>query len=130
VFDCVRLANALVDPTTDEDHERAYYSRMQFRGELVDEDGISNVAIMQQPAENERGAPALFTGISVARLTGDTGKSRATTVNGEVTLEAADDGPFEILHDPGPEGEERFAYVRFGGSGGGGCKTLLVKPMQ
>lgn len=122
-FDVVQLGDSVIDPTVSDDAESSFYARVAVKVEEIDEDGTSKVGILLQPLDENDGGRALITGAGVVRLTGDTGKDFATTVSGEYALEAADAGPFEILYDPGPSDEERFAYVRFGS----GNKILIGK---
>ncbi|CAK9099169.1 Tape measure protein (TMP), partial [Durusdinium trenchii] len=97
-----------------EDNEAAYQHQFAFVGEEVDQDDTPRVVILQTPAAEDAIRPARYAGVSQVRLTGPVGKPAAGPRSGAYALEAADAGPFTILHDPGPSDEERCAIVRFG----------------
>lgn len=116
MFEVLHLAGPLIGPA---DHAAEYLHHTSFAGDAVTQAGEERVAILQEPCPAGAIRPAIHAGVSIARLTGPAGKRRGTTVPGEYALQAADDGPFVILYDPGPEESERFAVVRFGGGSGG-----------
>lgn len=114
MFEVLHLAGPLIGPA---DHAAEYLHHTSFAGDTVTQAGEARVAILQEPCPAGAIRPAVHAGVSIARLTGPTGTRRGTTVPGEYALAAADAGPFVILHDPGPEEEERFAVVRFDSGG-------------
>lgn len=111
IYAVLKLGNALI---TNSDNSAAYqhgvplHSAAQF-----DEDDQETLCILQEPAANDSSLiRAVYSGVSLVRLIGATGKKCATTRDGATTLEAADSGPCVILYDPGPANVERIARVR------------------
>ncbi|WP_437225999.1 hypothetical protein SH661x_004353 [Planctomicrobium sp. SH661] len=111
LFEVVQLAGPLIGPA---DNLPEYLQQTSFNGGPIEEEGEDRVAILQEPCPAGSIRSAVHAGVSIARLTGKTGKSRATTVPGSYALRSGRTGPFVILHDPGPEDQERYAVVRFG----------------
>jgi len=115
-FCVLKLGKALI--TQDDDEDVFQFGDALHAGEAIDEDDIASIYILQEPASTDGTLTiAVHGGVTLARLTGETGKQHATTKEGQYALEASDSGPCSILYDPGPAGQERIARVRIGGSG-------------
>lgn len=121
IFSVFHVGNSILTPDNNESGYK--FGIPTHAGEEIGEDDDSAIAVVQVPSNDGKMAIARAAGITLVRLTGETGKTHATTREGEHTLEAADSGPCVILYDPGPDGEERIARVRIGGGGGGGCES-------
>lgn len=121
-FSVFELEAPAILPT---ESSESYQAAIAFSGKEVATDDTNKFAISQiflsPDAEDSN---AVLSGVTFARLIGNTGQTNATPTNGGHLLTTGETGPCVILYDPGPaEGEtERIGIVRIGG-GGGACGT-------
>lgn len=125
-FSVFEIGDPLISP--DDDEDGFSFGETLFEAIEVSSDGVERICVIQTPAsDDDTLVRAVFAGVTRVRLTGPSGQTHARPVAEEYTLEAASSGPCVILHDPGPEEEERVAIVRIGGggsSGGGGSISI------
>lgn len=111
-FSVLEITSSAIDPDVNEDE---YLNCLALTGDTVSEDGTDKIGITQQYlTDGEIDPNTVLSGVSYARLTGDTGQDYAKPIDGETALQASSSGPCVILFDPGPAYEERTAIVRVG----------------
>ncbi len=119
VFSVCKVGDALITPLNNDSDYR--YGDLLFEAEEVDESGLDNICIVQEPMNTGNGLTrARFFGMTRARLVGPPGMTHASPQAAEYTLLAGSDGPCAIVFDPGSDDEEdeeaeRIAIVKING---------------